>query len=174
LAIAAAASVIEGAPLVLGARKPADLRLEKLRAGRWARSADMLEAGVVLLKRSCDGVAVMKRAAERCCVLLWRESCADGLTCDRHGAPMTTLRKLQITMMMTDVARDDAVAYLDVLRAYDDDDAAVLLTCVKESVISAKHTYTLTRLTRDNLLHAGTHLHPGSSAPSEGQPRYQA
>jgi hypothetical protein len=77
-------------------------------------------------------------------------------------------------MMMTDDARDDAVAYLDVLCAYDDDDAAVMLTCVQESVIPAKHTRTPTRLTRDNLLHAGTHLHPGSSAPSEGQPRNQA
>jgi hypothetical protein len=114
------------------------------------------------------------RAEERCSAFLRRENCADGLTCDRHGAPTTTLRKLQITMMMTDDARDDAVAYLDVLRAYDDDDAAVMLTCVQESVISAKHTRTPTRLTRDNLLHAGTHLHPGSSAPSEGQPRNQA
>jgi hypothetical protein len=119
-------------------------------------------------------LAAMVWAAERCCVFLRRESCVDELTCNRHEAPMTTLRKLQITMMMISDARVDAAAYLDVLRAYDDDDAAVMLTCVKESVISAKHTRTPTRLTRDDLLHAGTHLRPGSSAPSEGQPRNQA
>ena len=83
------------------------------------------------------------RAEERCSAFLRRENCADGLTCDRHGAPTTTLRKLQITMMMMDDARDDADAYLDFLRAYDDDDAAVLLTCVKKSMISVnKRTHT--------------------------------
>jgi hypothetical protein len=76
--------------------------------------------------------------------------------------------------MMRD-AHDDA-AYLIALCAHDDDDdAAVVLTCVVESMISVnKRTPTPMRLTRDNLLHAGTHLHPGSSAPSEGQPRNQA
>ena len=44
-------------------------------------------------------------------------------------------------MMMTDDARDDAVAYLDVLRAYDDDDAAVMLTCVQGFVISLRNTH---------------------------------
>ena len=89
------------------------------------------------------GLAAVMRAEERCSAFLRRESCADGLTCDRHGAPTTTLRKLQITMMMMDDARDDADAYLDFLRAYDDDDAAVLLTCVKESMISVnKRTHT--------------------------------
>jgi hypothetical protein len=46
-------------------------------------------------------------------------------------------------MMMMDDERNDADACLDFLRAYDDDDAAVLLTCVKESVISVnKRTHT--------------------------------
>jgi hypothetical protein len=59
-----------------------------------------------------------------------------------------TLRELQTMMMMTmNDARDNAAAYLDVLRAYDDDDAAVTLTGVKESVISAKHTHTHTNAT---------------------------
>lgn len=57
MAIAAAASVSEGAPWCSGARKPADLGLEKLRAWRWARSADVLEANVVLLKWTCDWVS---------------------------------------------------------------------------------------------------------------------
>jgi hypothetical protein len=40
-----------------------------------------------------------------------------------------TLRELQtMMMMMMNDARDNAAAYLDVLRAYDDDDAAVTLT----------------------------------------------
>ena len=40
-----------------------------------------------------------------------RKSCADELTCDRPGAPMTTLRKLQLTMMMIYDERCDAVTY---------------------------------------------------------------
>ncbi len=46
-----------------------------------------------------------QRAAARCCAFLWRESCADELTCDRPGSPTTTLRKFQITMMMMHDAR---------------------------------------------------------------------
>jgi hypothetical protein len=49
-------------------------------------------------------------------------------------------------MMMTDDARDDAVAYLDVLRAYDDDDAAVMMNLCEESAISI-NTHTTTHAT---------------------------
>jgi hypothetical protein len=46
-------------------------------------------------------------------------------------------------MMMMNDARDDADAYLDILRACDDDGAAVLLACVKELMISVnKRTHT--------------------------------
>jgi hypothetical protein len=57
-------------------------------------------------------LAAVMRAMECCFAFLRRESCADELTCDRHGAPTTTLRELQITMMILNDARDDAATYL--------------------------------------------------------------
>ena len=92
----------------------------------------------VLLCRNGPAIvsAAMVRAGERCCAFLRRESCEDVLTCDRCGAPTTTLRKLQITLMMIYDMRYDAVTYGDMLRACDDDDAAVMMNLREESVIS--------------------------------------
>jgi hypothetical protein len=95
----------------------------------------VLGAKLALPKWTCDRVSCGLRAVERCCVFLRRESGADELTCDRHGASTKTLHQHQPTMMMMHDACDDAVAYLDVLRACAVDDAAVLLTCAKESMI---------------------------------------
>jgi hypothetical protein len=57
LRIAAAASVGESAPGCLSECGPADLGIEKLRAGRWARCADVPEANDAVLEWTCNYVS---------------------------------------------------------------------------------------------------------------------